>query len=147
MKKRIAMLLCAAMAVSLFTGCSSGGDSAKPKEDTAGSGDSEEQTAEAEEISIWHDGDEAIMEVIESQVNEKLSGDGVTVKFEKKSGLTDQIKLYGNDGESGPDMYMYAHDSLGTFVEMGVLSPLSDIAGEEVYADMLPMTQDRKSVV
>ncbi|MCI9443011.1 MAG: extracellular solute-binding protein, partial [Ruminococcus sp.] len=142
MKKRIAMLLCAAMAVSLFTGCSSGGDSAKPKEDTAGSGDSEEQTAEAEEISIWHDGDEAIMEVIESQVNEKLSGDGVTVKFEKKSGLTDQIKLYGNDGESGPDMYMYAHDSLGTFVEMGVLSPLSDIAGEEVYADMLPMTQE-----
>lgn len=75
-------------------------------------------------------------------MNEKLGGDGITVKFEKKSGLTDQIKLYGSDGESGPDMYMYAHDSLGTFVEMGVLSPLSDIVGEEVYADMLPMTQE-----
>ena len=114
----------------------------EPKEDTAENEGSEEQTAEAEEISIWHDGDEAIMDVIESQVNEKLGGDGITLKFEKKSGLTDQIKLYGNDGENGPDMYMYAHDSLGTFVEMGVLSPLSDIVGEEVYADMLPMTQE-----
>lgn len=142
MKKRIAMLLCAAMAASLFTGCSSDGNVTEPKEDTAENEGSEEQTAEAEEISIWHDGDEAIMDVIESQVNEKLGGDGITVKFEKKSGLTDQIKLYGNDGESGPDMYMYAHDSLGTFVEMGVLSPLSDIVGEEVYADMLPMTQE-----
>lgn len=142
MKKRIAMLLCVAMAASLFTGCSSGGNGAEPKEDAAENEGSEEQTAEAEEISIWHDGDEAIMDVIESQVNEKLGGDGITVKFEKKSGLTDQIKLYGNDGENGPDMYMYAHDSLGTFVEMGVLSPLSDIVGEEVYADMLPMTQE-----
>lgn len=142
MKKRIAMLLCAAMAASLFTGCSSDGNVTEPKEDTAENEGSEEQTAEAEEISIWHDGDEAIMDVIESQVNEKLGGDGIAVKFEKKSGLTDQIKLYGNDGENGPDMYMYAHDSLGTFVEMGVLSPLSDIVGEEVYADMLPMTQE-----
>ena len=142
MKKRIAMLLCAAMAASLFTGCSSGGNGAEPKDDAAENEGREEQSAEAEEISIWHDGDEAIMDVIENQVNEKSGGDGITVKFEKKSGLTDQIKLYGSDGESGPDMYMYAHDSLGTFVEMGVLSPLSDIVGEEVYADMLPMTQE-----
>ncbi len=142
MKKKIAMLLCAAMAASLFTGCSSDENVAEPKEDAAQNEGSEQQTAKEEEISIWHDGDEAIMDVIESQVNEKLGGDGITVKFEKKSGLTDQIKLYGNDGESGPDMYMYAHDSLGTFVEMGVLSPLSDIVGEEVYADMLPMTQE-----
>lgn len=145
MKKRIAMLLCAAMAVSLFTGCGSGSkeDSVASTEEAVESGDSQEQAAVPEEtINIWHDGSEAIMEVIENQVNEKLAGEGITVKFEKKSGLTDQIKLYGNDSESGPDMYMYAHDSLGTFVEMGVLSPLSDIVGKEVYADMLPMTQD-----
>ena len=66
MKKRIAMLLCAAMAASLFTGCSSDGNVTEPKEDTAENEGSEEQTAEAEEISIWHDGDEAIMDVIES---------------------------------------------------------------------------------
>ena len=53
MKKRIAMLLCAAMAASLFTGCSSGGNGAEPKEDAAENEGSEEQTAEAEEISIW----------------------------------------------------------------------------------------------
>ena len=139
MKRKIAMILCAAMVMSSFAGCSSGEDT---KENTTDSGVNEDSAVEAEEISIWHDGDEAIMEVIESQVNEKLSVDDITVKFEKKSGLTDQIKLYGNDGESGPDMYMYAHDSLGTFVEMGVLAPLSDITGEDVYADMLPMTQE-----
>lgn len=91
-------------------------------------------TADADEIHIWHDGDETIMQVIEDQVNDSLAEDHVTVKFEKKSGLTDQIKLYGNDAESGPDMYLYAHDSLGTFVEMGVLAPITDVIDESVYA-------------
>ena len=48
--------------------------------------------------------------------------------------------MYGSDEENGPDMYMYAHDSLGTFVEMGVLSPITDVVSEDVYQDMLPMT-------
>lgn len=161
MRKKIAAVLCAAMVTSLLAGCGSqtetkdsAGSSVETEqsentadsteteqaENTAGSTDDDETASEAEEISIWHDGDEAIMAVIEKQVNEELSDDHITVKFEKKSGLTDQIKLYGNDAQSGPDLYMYAHDSLGTFVEMGVLSPITDVIGDEVYADMLPMT-------
>lgn len=138
MKKKIAMVLLAVMATSLFAGCSS---KTEPKDNAGSSGDDKETVLEAEEISIWHDGDEAIMSVIENQVNEELSDEKITVKFEKKSGLTDQIKLYGNDAESGPDMYMYAHDSLGAFVEMGVLSPVTDVIGDEVFQDMLPMTK------
>lgn len=140
MRRKIAMILCATMVTTLFAGCGSGTENTvatsteERKEETS--------TNEGEVVSIWHDGDEAIMKVIEDQVNEELSDDNITVKFEKKSGLTDQIKLYGNDAESGPDMYMYAHDSLGTFVEMGVLSSITDVVDESVYADMLPMTQE-----
>ena len=134
MKRKLAVLLCAAMAVGMMAGCGGQGKeggSAEP--DTS-------DTGETTEISIWHDGDEAIMQVIEDQVNEELGADNITVNFEKKTGLTDQIKLYGSDEENGPDMYMYAHDSLGTFGEMGVLAPVTDVVSADVYQDMLPMT-------
>lgn len=149
MKRKLALIVCAAMISSLFTGCGSateentmqqGNGAEEAVGETQETAEKQEDSSEAEEISIWHDGDEAIMSVIETQVNETLQEDNITVKFEKKSGLTDQIKLYGNDSESGPDLYMYAHDSLGTFVEMGVLAPVTDVIDESVYADMLPMT-------
>lgn len=140
MRRKIAMILCAIMVTTLFAGCGSGTENTVAT--STEEGKEETSANEGEVVSIWHDGDEAIMKVIEDQVNEELSDDNITVKFEKKSGMTDQIKLYGNDAESGPDMYMYAHDSLGTFVEMGVLSPITDVVDESVYADMLPMTQE-----
>lgn len=135
MKKKIALILCTVMVSSLFAGCGSTGDKKTDSTDKKDTG------TEKSEISIWHDGDEGIMDVLEEQVNSTLASDNISVKFEKKSGLTDQIKLYGNDEESGPDLYMYAHDSLGTFVEMGVLAPITDVVDEGVYGDMLPMTQ------
>lgn len=132
MKKKIAMLLSATLIVGIFSGCANKSTNA----DESNSGDSSDQ----KQISIWHDGDEAIMQVIEDQVNGKLSKDNITVHFEKKTGLTDQIKLYGSDEKNGPDMYMYAHDSLGTFVEMGVLAPITDVVEKSAYSNMLPMT-------
>lgn len=126
------MLLSATLIVGIFSGCANKSTNA----DKSNSEDSSDQ----KQISIWHDGDEAIMQVIEDQVNGKLSKDNITVHFEKKTGLTDQIKLYGSDEKNGPDMYMYAHDSLGTFVEMGVLAPITDVVEKSAYSDMLPMT-------
>ena len=128
MRRKIAMILCATMVTTLFAGCGSGTENTVAT--STEEGKEETSTNEGEVVSIWHDGDEAIMKVIEDQVNEELSDDNITVKFEKKSGLTDQIKLYGNDAESGPDMYM------------GVLSSITDVVDESVYADMLPMTQE-----
>lgn len=149
MKRKIAVMLGVTMAMGLFAGCgaensetSSGGTVTGGTETGVSEKEKTDGTADTDEIHIWHDGDETIMQVIEDQVNDSLAEDHVTVKFEKKSGLTDQIKLYGNDAESGPDMYLYAHDSLGTFVEMGVLAPITDVIDESVYADMLPMTQE-----
>lgn len=140
------------MFVGMFAGCgtngqtpaggNAGGSSTEDAADSDAADSDAGSTAEETQISIWHDGDEAIMAVMEGKVNDALASDGITVSFEKKSGLTDQIKLYGNDAENGPDLYVYAHDSLGTFVEMGVLAPITDVVDAGVYADMLPMTQE-----
>ncbi|WP_124066334.1 extracellular solute-binding protein [Clostridium sp. E02] len=132
MKKKMALILCVAMAAMCFAGCSKNTESSVTKR---------ENTESLTTIRIWHDGDKAIIQMMENRMNEALSDDGITVKFEQKSGLTDQIKLYGSDEANGPDMYMYAHDSLGMFVEMGALAPITDVIDETVYTDMLPMTR------
>ena len=132
MKKKIAIILSATLTIGIFSGCAN--DSTNVDKSNS------ENSSNQNQISIWHDGDETIMQVIEDQVNGKLSKDNITVHFEKKTGITDQIKLYGNDEKNGPDMYMYAHDSLGTFVEMGVLAPITDVVEKSAYSDMLPMT-------
>lgn len=140
MKRKIAVILSAAMVLGAFTGCGEKTEGDVTRTENPGVEKNTQEMPEEQEISIWHDGDESIMQVIENEVNQTLAEDGITVKFEKKSGLTDQIKLYGNDAENGPDLYMYAHDSLGMFVEMGVLAPITDVTDESVCADMLPMT-------
>jgi arabinogalactan oligomer/maltooligosaccharide transport system substrate-binding protein len=149
MKRIICFILCGLLIMGALAGCSKQADSTKETTETTEPTKAAEITPDAfdndtvtepVEIKIWHDGDEAIMAVIASKVNDKLKEDGITVTFEKKTGLTDQIKLYGNDATNGPDMYFYAHDSLGTFVEMGILTPITDVISNDVMADLLPMT-------
>ena len=62
MKKKIAVLLCAAMSIGMMAGCN--GTENKGDSTQSETGDASEKT----EVSIWHDGDEAIMKVIEDQV-------------------------------------------------------------------------------
>lgn len=138
MKKRVlSLLLCTAMTIGTLSGCGkeAGNDEGKNTE-VLGNDAEDEMT----EVKIWHDGDENIMQTIADCANEKLAEDNIKVTFEKKSGLTDQLQLYGNDESNGPDMYLYAHDSLGTFAEMGILAPITDVISEDVMADLLPMT-------
>ncbi len=150
MKKVISWLLCSALSISLLTGCGAsnkateGNSVQNDKTNATKELESEEvkETAEPVEVKIWHDGDESITAIIETELNQTLSEDNITVSFEKKSGLTDQLKLYGNDEKNGPDMYFYAHDSLGTFVEMGIVAPLKDVMDTGVPKDLLPMTVD-----
>lgn len=144
MKRFLCCLLCGCMTLGLLAGCGN-----KENNETGADGKtaSQQGTAEqggtekeAENIVIWHDGDEGIMDTIAHCVNEELKDENIQVTFEKKSGLTDQLQLYGNDEANGPDMYFYAHDSLGMLVEMGILAPITDVISEGDEADLLPMT-------
>ena len=40
-----------------------------------------------------------------------------------------------------PDMYLFAHDSLGSFAEMGILEPVGNLISAQKEADLLPTLQ------
>lgn len=150
MKRKICSLLCGVMFVGILGGCGTSDETATHEAQTSenaaagevdAKGKDESVTAgETEVVTVWHDGDESIMSVIADEVNAELADENVEVTFEKKAGLTDQLQLYGNDAENGPDMYFYAHDSLGMFVEMGILAPITDFITAQNEKDLLPMT-------
>ena len=138
MKKAISVLLSAALALGMLAGCGQTPSSA-PQSGSAAAPGSETAT-EPVTIKIWHDGDEAIMQTIADTVNPMLADSGVSLVFVKRTGLSDQLKLYGGDAANGPDMYFYAHDSLGTFAAMDILAPLTDLVDESTWAGDLEMT-------
>ncbi len=149
MKRKFCIMLCGVLAGSAIAACGSTDTTGEETKQEIGSSEKTEDEKEAEKddtssggqtVTIWHDGDESIMQVIADEVNEELSDENITVSFEKKSGLTDQLQLYGNDAANGPDLYFYAHDSLGMFAEMGILAPITDFIGEDELDGLLPMT-------
>lgn len=135
MKRILSSILCGCMIMGLMAGCGSAEstETAGDTETTSSNVSENAADSKAEEngdgtvVTIWHDGDEAIMNTMQENINDALKEDNITVSFEKKSGLTDQLQLYGNDEANGPDMYFYAHDSLGMLAEMGILAPISDV--------------------
>ncbi|WP_167956378.1 extracellular solute-binding protein [Anaerosporobacter faecicola] len=160
-KKCLVFGLIAAMLIGSFTGCSSKKSNnqatenngtkettTETKETTDDAQNTDETSGDTKAnvepvaITVWHDGADNIMQTIQDYVNEQLSADQITVTFEKKTGLTDQLKLYGNDSANGPDLYFYAHDSLGMFAEMGILAPVTDLVEASTMGDFLPMTVD-----
>ena len=150
MKRIICFVLSGLLIMGALTACGKNTNVTKatPKtetEVTQGATDTDTDTdtnvtTEPVELKIWHDGNDAIMEVIATKVNDTLKDQGISVVFEKKTGLTDQMKLYGTDSANGPDLYFYAHDSLGMFAEMGILAPITDVISTDTMADLLPMT-------
>lgn len=140
MKRFLCCLLCGCMTLGLLSGCGNNKNEETKETGTKEETGKQETQKDAETVVIWHDGDEGIMDTIAHCVNEELKDENIQVTFEKKSGLTDQLQLYGNDEANGPDMYLYAHDSLGMLAEMGILAPITDLISESDEADMLSMT-------
>ena len=58
----------------------------------------------------------------------------------RSTSLTDSLKLVGNDPTAAPDLFIFAHDKIGVFAEMGILAPVTELLGEDALADYLPMT-------
>ena len=160
--KALGLILTGTIIAGLFTGCGkaaaeeAGTETQATETETetkdagaaeAGAEDADAKAADAGEaasepvtITAWHDNDEAMMNALADVVNEQLKAENITLTFEKKSDVTGQIKLYGTDAANGPDLYLFAHDSLGSFAEMGILEPVGNLLAAEKEADLIPMT-------
>lgn len=80
-------------------------------------------------ITIWHDKEDEVAAVLQQKF-EELEPE-IHVVLEKKSDLTEALKMVGNDPNAAPDMYFFAHDKIGVYAEMGILAPITDIIPEE----------------
>lgn len=103
-----------------------------------GCGNSQNSKEEEKKLVIWHDKEDAVIEVLEERLNNSMQD--VEIVFEKKTSLTDSLKLVGNDPAAAPDMFIFAHDKIGVFAEMGILAPITDFVGEDVLETNLPLT-------
>lgn len=121
MKRFLSILLSACLLLGL-TAC--GEQSADP--------------AEANRLVIWHDKEDAVIAALESYLS--VAAPDLEIVFEKKTSLTDSLKLVGNDPSAAPDLFIFAHDKVGVFAEMGILAPIEPLLEECALADYLPMT-------
>lgn len=89
-------------------------------------------------LVIWHDKEEAVVAAMQDYLREAVPD--LEIVFEKKTSLTDSLKLVGNDPNAAPDLFVFAHDKIGVFAEMGILAPVTPLLPEGGTDDFLPMT-------
>ena len=123
MKRIVALFLTLVLLLGL-TSCNRQGNSA---EDTG-------------KLVIWHDKEEAVIQALSDYLAQAVPE--LEIVFEKKTSLTDSLKLVGNDPSAAPDLFIFAHDKIGVFAEMGILAPMAELLEEDALADYLPMTLD-----
>lgn len=124
MKRLIALSLSLCMAGTMLAACSSSQDTAQEDGPVT--------------ITIWHDKEDAVAAALQAELDQ-LAPD-IVVNLERKDGLTDSLKMVGNDPNAAPDMYFFAHDKIGVYAEMGILAPITDFIDEETLNQYLPMT-------
>ncbi|MCL2003084.1 MAG: extracellular solute-binding protein [Oscillospiraceae bacterium] len=90
------------------------------------------------ELTIWHDKEEDVAAVLQEALDRLQPG--VAVRLERKSGLTEALKLVGNNPGAAPDLYFFAHDKMGVYAEMGILAPITGFVDAEDLNGFLPMT-------
>lgn len=124
MKRLIALSLSLCMAGTMLAACSSSQDTAQEDGPVT--------------ITIWHDKEDEVAAALQAELDQ-LAPD-IVVNLERKDGLTDSLKMVGNDPNAAPDMYFFAHDKIGVYAEMGILAPITDFIDEETLNQYLPMT-------
>lgn len=100
-------------------------------------------SVEENKLVVWHDKEDAVIEALTACLTE--AAPGIEVVFEKKTSLTDSLKLVGNDPSSAPDMFIFAHDKIGVFAEMGILADVNTLLNEGALDNWLPMTLEAAS--
>ena len=121
MKRLLSILLCICMLLSL-----------------AACGEQTLDPAKANTLVIWHDKEDAVIAALETYL--ATTAPDLEIIFEKKTSLTDSLKLVGNDASAAPDMFIFAHDKVGVFAEMGILAPIQPLLAEGALDNYLPMT-------
>lgn len=121
MKRLLSIFLCVCLLLSL-TAC----------------GEQTLDPAEANKLVVWHDKEDAVIAALESYLATAVPD--LEIIFEKKTSLTDSLKLVGNDPSAAPDMFIFAHDKVGVFAEMGILAPIEPLLEEGSLENYLPMT-------
>lgn len=91
-------------------------------------------------ITIWHDKEEEVAQVLQTALDSL--GPDIEVRLEKKDGLTDALKLVGNDPSAAPDLYFFAHDKIGVYAEMGILTPITDFLTSEQLENYMEITKE-----
>jgi len=130
MKRLFTYTLATVVLLALLAGCANGVGTGQP--------DIEEDTPVI--LVIWHDKEEAVASVLQAKLDEL--NPYIVVYLERKSGLTETLKLVGNSPANAPDMYFFAHDKIGMYAEMGILSPITDFVDASILAGFLPKTID-----
>lgn len=123
MKRLLSILLCVCLLLSLVA-C----------------GEQTLDPAEANKLVIWHDKEDAVVAALERYLATAVPD--LEIVFEKKTSLTDSLKLVGNDPSAAPDMFIFAHDKIGVFAQMGILTPMESLLEEGALENYLPMTLD-----
>ncbi len=89
-------------------------------------------------LVIWHDKEDAVIAALQDYLSTAVPD--LEIIFEKKTSLTDSLKLVGNDPGAAPDLFLFAHDKIGVFAEMGILAPVEPLLKEGALDAFLPMT-------
>lgn len=90
------------------------------------------------DIVIWHDKEDGVIAVLQQAL--QSADPGFTVEFLRQSSLTDTLKIVGNDPVNAPDMFIFAHDKVGLFAEMGILEPVFNLIDESKFEGYLDVT-------
>lgn len=108
------------------------------QQDNSTDAKADNKSSEPVEITIWHDKEEGVAAVLQAELD-KLAPE-VVVTLVKKEGLTDTLKLVGNDPKAAPDIYFFAHDKIGIYAEMRILAPITDFIPKDIFDNYIPAT-------
>lgn len=124
MKKFLSILVSMTLVSGFLTGCGATGT---------------DQSADGvTNIVIWHDKEDEVAEILQQKLA-TLEPD-IHVTLEKKSDLTESLKMAGNNSNAAPDMYFFAHDKIGVYAEMGILAPITDIIPQDELSGYMDST-------
>jgi len=140
--KKISMMIMLVLLGGLLAGCNNFSETTNSNEENKSesevTNDTDSSSAGNSTVIVWHEVTDEIANALQEELD-KVAPE-VVVKLERKESLGDALKLVGNDPSSAPDMYFYAHDKMGTYAEMGILSPITNYVSEDELTGLLPMT-------